>query len=239
MKLFIDTGSVAEVEEIAGWGVLSGATTNPSLLAKEDGDPGEIVVRICEIVDGPVSAEVVSPDAEGMLAEGRALAGSAPPCGGQGPLQRGRAVGHARPHRRGHPGEHDAGVLRRPGRAGRRGGGHLRVVLHGPGGRHLGRLHRGAGRDRRDPGRQRGAGARRLAAPSDARRHRRSAGLRGARRCPARCCARCSSTRSPPAGSSASRPTGAPARSSPTGSASRAASALGAVARVTAPLSPP
>ncbi len=75
MKLFIDTGSVAEVEEIAGWGVLSGATTNPSLLAKEDGDPGEIVVRICELVDGPVSAEVVSPEPEGMLAEGRALAG--------------------------------------------------------------------------------------------------------------------------------------------------------------------
>jgi transaldolase len=75
MKLFIDTGSVAEVEEIAGWGVLSGATTNPSLLAKEDGDPGEIVLRICELVDGPVSAEVVSADAEGMVAEGRALAG--------------------------------------------------------------------------------------------------------------------------------------------------------------------
>jgi transaldolase len=75
MKLFIDTGSVAEVEEIAGWGVLSGATTNPSLLAKEDGDPGEIVVRICELVDGPVSAEVVSAEPEGMLAEGRALAG--------------------------------------------------------------------------------------------------------------------------------------------------------------------
>ena len=75
MKIFIDTGSVAEVEEIAGWGVLSGATTNPSLLAKEDGDPGEIVVRICELVDGPVSAEVVSSDASGMLAEGRALAG--------------------------------------------------------------------------------------------------------------------------------------------------------------------
>ena len=43
MKLFIDTGSVAEVEEIAGWGVLSGATTNPSLLAKEEGDPGDII----------------------------------------------------------------------------------------------------------------------------------------------------------------------------------------------------
>jgi transaldolase len=75
MKLFIDTGSVAEVEEIAGWGVLAGATTNPSLLAKEDGDPGEIVLRICELVDGPVSAEVVSTSPEAMVAEGRALAG--------------------------------------------------------------------------------------------------------------------------------------------------------------------
>jgi transaldolase len=74
MKLFIDTGSVAEVEEIAAWGVLSGATTNPTLLSKEDGEPGEIVARICELVDGPVSAEVVSAEAEGMIAEGRALA---------------------------------------------------------------------------------------------------------------------------------------------------------------------
>ena len=74
VKLFIDTGSVAEVEEIAGWGVLSGATTNPSLLAKEEGDPGEIIRRICSLVDGPTSAEVVSDEAEGMVREGRALA---------------------------------------------------------------------------------------------------------------------------------------------------------------------
>src|SRR5918997_1737618 len=74
MRLFIDTGSVAEVEEIAAWGVLSGATTNPSLLAKEDGDPGDIVRRICELADGPTSAEVVSEDGPGMIAEGRALA---------------------------------------------------------------------------------------------------------------------------------------------------------------------
>jgi transaldolase len=74
VKLFIDTGSVSEVEEIAGWGVLSGATTNPTLLAKEDGDPGDIVRRICELVDGPTSAEVVSDEASGMVAEGRALA---------------------------------------------------------------------------------------------------------------------------------------------------------------------
>jgi transaldolase len=74
MQLFIDTGSVAEVEELASWGVISGATTNPSLLAKEDGDPGEIIRRICELVGGPVSAEVPSPDAADMVAEGRALA---------------------------------------------------------------------------------------------------------------------------------------------------------------------
>src|SRR6059058_4151549 len=74
MKLFIDTGSVAEVEEIAAWGILSGATTNPSLLAKEDGDPGDIIRRICELVQGPVSAEAVSDDAADMIEEGRALA---------------------------------------------------------------------------------------------------------------------------------------------------------------------
>lgn len=74
MRLFIDTGSVAEVEEIAAWGVLAGATTNPSLLAREDGDPGDIVRRICALVGGPVSAEVVAADPDGMVAEGRALA---------------------------------------------------------------------------------------------------------------------------------------------------------------------
>jgi transaldolase len=75
MRLFIDTGSVAEVEEIAAWGVLSGATTNPSLLAKADGDPGDIIRRICDLVGGPVSAEVVSREAREMVAEGRALRG--------------------------------------------------------------------------------------------------------------------------------------------------------------------
>ena len=73
MRLFIDTGAVAEVEEIASWGVLSGATTNPSLLAKEDGEPEDIIRRICDLVNGPVSAEVVSADAPAMIDEGRAL----------------------------------------------------------------------------------------------------------------------------------------------------------------------
>ncbi len=74
VKLFIDTGSVAEVEEIAAWGVLSGATTNPSLLAKEKGDPGAAIQRICELIDGPVSAEVVAEEPDDMISEGRALA---------------------------------------------------------------------------------------------------------------------------------------------------------------------
>ena len=73
MRIFIDTGSISEVDESAGWGILAGATTNPSLLAKEQGDPGEIVRRICDTVGGPVSAEVVSADPGGMVAEGRAL----------------------------------------------------------------------------------------------------------------------------------------------------------------------
>src|SRR6476661_1148114 len=73
MRLFIDTGSVAEVEEIAAWGVLSGATTNPSLLAKEEGNPGDAIRRICELVDGPTSAEVTAADVRSMVEQGRAL----------------------------------------------------------------------------------------------------------------------------------------------------------------------
>lgn len=73
MRLFIDTGSVAEVEEIAAWGVLAGATTNPSLLAKEDADPGASIVRICELVRGPVSAEVVASEPAAMVEQGHAL----------------------------------------------------------------------------------------------------------------------------------------------------------------------
>ena len=97
--------SVAEVEEIAAWGVLSGATTNPSLLAKEEGDPGDSIRRICELVDGPVSAEVVSDDAREMIAEGRALAALARARGREGPvLQRGPGR-HARALVERHPGQ--------------------------------------------------------------------------------------------------------------------------------------
>ncbi len=76
MKLFLDTANLEEIEEVNAWGVLDGVTTNPTLLAKEaDGkkDYKQMLKEICAEVDGPVSAEVVSTDTEGMLREGREL----------------------------------------------------------------------------------------------------------------------------------------------------------------------
>jgi transaldolase len=71
MKIFLDTANVAEIREGAALGVVDGITTNPSLLAKESGEPEEILLEICRIVDGPISAEVVATDAEGMIREGK------------------------------------------------------------------------------------------------------------------------------------------------------------------------
>lgn len=73
MKLFIDTANVAEIREAASWGIVDGVTTNPSLIAKEGRDFVEVVKEICSIVDGPISAEVISQDAEGMLKEAEPL----------------------------------------------------------------------------------------------------------------------------------------------------------------------
>jgi transaldolase len=74
MKLFADTGNLKELEALASLGILDGVTTNPSLMAKESGDPKQILKQICKLVQGPVSAEVVATDAAGMIREGRELA---------------------------------------------------------------------------------------------------------------------------------------------------------------------
>jgi len=74
MKIFVDSGSLREIETLVPLGIIDGVTTNPSLLAKEAGDPRAIVRQICRLVQGPVSAEVVATDAAGMIAEGRELA---------------------------------------------------------------------------------------------------------------------------------------------------------------------
>ncbi len=74
MKFFIDTGNLKEIEALVPLGIIDGVTTNPSLLAKETEDPKQILKRICDLVKGPVSGEVVATDYEGMVREGRDLA---------------------------------------------------------------------------------------------------------------------------------------------------------------------
>jgi len=77
VKFFLDTANLDEIRKAASWGVLAGVTTNPTLYAREGGAVADFhahIVRICEIVEGPVSAEVISLNREGMVAEGEALA---------------------------------------------------------------------------------------------------------------------------------------------------------------------
>jgi len=74
MKFFLDTANVKEIQEAASLGLLDGVTTNPSLVAKEGGSFKEMLVEICNIVDGPISAEVVSLEADAMVKEGKDLA---------------------------------------------------------------------------------------------------------------------------------------------------------------------
>jgi transaldolase len=74
MKFFIDTANIEEIKEANAMGMVDGVTTNPSLIAKEGRDFKEIIAEICKIVDGPISAEVISLDTEGMISEARDLA---------------------------------------------------------------------------------------------------------------------------------------------------------------------
>ena len=74
MKIFIDSGDLADIREANAMGAIDGVTTNPSLLAKAGLPTKEIITQICEIVDGPISAEVIATDTEGILKEGRELA---------------------------------------------------------------------------------------------------------------------------------------------------------------------
>jgi transaldolase len=73
MKIFIDTANLEQIKEVNSWGVLDGVTTNPTLVAKEGCDFRKRIEDICEVVDGPISAEAVSMDADGMVREAREL----------------------------------------------------------------------------------------------------------------------------------------------------------------------
>jgi len=78
MRLFLDTASIEEIREINRWGALSGVTTNPSLLAKEHGDPEAVWKEILETVHGDISLETTEPEADPMYKQGLELAGMAP-----------------------------------------------------------------------------------------------------------------------------------------------------------------
>lgn len=73
MKFFIDTANIDEIREINDWGVICGVTTNPSLIAKEGRDFKEVIKEITSIVDGPISAEVISLECDGMVKEAKEL----------------------------------------------------------------------------------------------------------------------------------------------------------------------
>ncbi|MHB8780283.1 MAG: fructose-6-phosphate aldolase [Candidatus Geothermincolia bacterium] len=78
MKIFLDTANIDQIREVAGWGILAGVTTNPSLVAKENRCMRDCLQEIAGIVSGPISAEAVTTTAGEMLQEGRALAAIAP-----------------------------------------------------------------------------------------------------------------------------------------------------------------
>jgi transaldolase len=78
MKIFLDTAEIEEIRTAARWGILDGVTTNPSLYAKVGGSYDSVLVEICKLTSGPVSAEVIADDVEGMLEEGRHFAKLAP-----------------------------------------------------------------------------------------------------------------------------------------------------------------
>lgn len=78
MQFFVDTADVAEIKALADTGMLDGVTTNPSLIAKAGRSMADVIAEICEVVDGPVSAEVVAIEKDAMIAEGRKLASIAP-----------------------------------------------------------------------------------------------------------------------------------------------------------------
>ena len=78
MKFFIDTADISEIKDVASMGIIDGVTTNPSLVAKAGRKFRDVLLEICDVVKGPVSAEVVSTSVDGMMTEARELAALRP-----------------------------------------------------------------------------------------------------------------------------------------------------------------
>src|SRR5213076_1544648 len=163
MKFFLDTASLKDISWAAQAGLIDGITTNPSLLAKQAGDldPRDVLKEICSLVDGPVSAEVVAVDTDGMVREGKQLAQIADNIVVKIPMLE---AGMVAARRRGHQDERHPLLLERAMSRRRQGGRDVREPLHRPARR------RGSGGDGRDP-----RGARHLRQLPD--RHRNPGGL--------------------------------------------------------------
>ncbi len=135
MKFYIDTANVDEIRKANDMGIIAGVTTNPSLIAKEGRDYAETLKEIATIVDGPISGEVkaTTTDAEGMIAEGRAIYALDPKhMVVKNPHDCRGVKGHQGAVRRGHPHQLYADFQCQPGIAGRPRGGSLRQPLPWP-----------------------------------------------------------------------------------------------------------
>ena len=122
MKIFLDTADVDEIATVARWGILDGVTTNPTLFSKVGGSYDDVLKQICDLTPGPVSAEVVAADADGMVKEGTHFATLAAEHRRQDPDERARARGDVPPAGRGHQDQLHADLQREPGAAGGEGG---------------------------------------------------------------------------------------------------------------------
>ncbi len=111
MKFFVDTGNIEDIRRLHALGIVDGVTTNPSLMAKETRDPRDILKEICDLVQGPVSGEVVATDVDGMLREGRDLPRHLRAHRRQGALHARRRAGLPNPDRRGHARQRHAVLL--------------------------------------------------------------------------------------------------------------------------------
>ena len=131
MKFFIDTANVKEIREAASLGVVDGVTTNPSLIAKEGRDFRQVIAEICSIVDGPISAEAVSLEADKMVAEGTDLAKIHKNVVVKLPMTKDGLKATKVLAGKRHQGEHDAGLLAVAGAACRQGRRGLRESLRG------------------------------------------------------------------------------------------------------------
>ena len=136
MKFFVDTADVAEIKELAALGLLDGVTTNPSLVAKAGRDFKALIAEICEIVPGPVSAEVAATDYEGMLQRGPDARQDRQERDRQGAADLGRPQGLPHADGRRHHGQRDAVFLRQPGAAGGQGRRDVHLAIRRPSRRH-------------------------------------------------------------------------------------------------------